>query len=129
MPPLLIEEGLYAATEDLVDRLPVPARLTLPDEQARLPPALERTAYLVVAEALTNAVKHAKADEIVVTLARADGTLRIEVVDDGIGGATAHGGAGLRNVADRIDSFGGRLLVDSIPGQGTRLLAEVPCAS
>lgn len=129
MPPLLIEEGLYAATEDLVDRVPVPTRLALPSRDERLPPALERTAYLVVAEALTNAVKHAHANEIAVTLARADGTLRIEVVDDGVGGATPLGGAGLRNVADRIDAFGGRLSVTSAPGTGTRLVAEVPCAS
>jgi signal transduction histidine kinase len=63
-----------------------------------------------------------------VGLDRVDGTLRIEVADNGIGGAVATGGAGLRGLADRIDGLGGRLLIDSPLAQGTRIVAEVPCA-
>jgi signal transduction histidine kinase len=63
-----------------------------------------------------------------VGLNRFNGTLRIEISDNGIGGAVAMGGAGLRGLADRIDGLGGRLLIDSPPAQGTRLMAEVPCA-
>jgi signal transduction histidine kinase len=126
MPPLLIEDGLYAATEDLVDRLPVPTSLVLPEGEARLPAPLERTAYFVVAEALTNAVKHSLAGEVAVRLDLVHGILRIEVVDDGVGGAT-QGGRGLRGVADRVDAFGGRFTLDSPPGGGTRVVAEVPC--
>jgi signal transduction histidine kinase len=126
MPPLLIEDGLYSATEDLVDRLPVPTTLVLPAVEERFPAALERTAYFVVAEALTNAVKHSLAAEVGVRLDRIDGILRIEIVDDGVGGAT-QGGRGLRGVADRVDAFGGRFTLDSPPGGGTRVVAEVPC--
>jgi signal transduction histidine kinase len=63
-----------------------------------------------------------------VGLGRVNGTLRIEVSDNGIGGAVATGGAGLRGLTDRIDGLGGRLRIDNPPAQGTRILAEVPCA-
>jgi signal transduction histidine kinase len=131
MPALLLERGLYAATEDLVDRLPVPARLDLrPGESdAPIPQRVASTGYFVVAEALTNAVKHSQARELAVTLARDNGTLRIEVHDDGVGGASVTAGTGLRGIADRLDVLGGRLEIDSPQGEGTRLRAEVPCAS
>jgi signal transduction histidine kinase len=132
MPALLVERGLYAATEDLVDRMPLPTRLSLPGAQAAtaLPEAVESTGYFVVAEALTNAIKHSRARELAVTLARDNGRLRIEVADDGVGGASVAGvGSGLRGIADRLDVVGGLLRIESLPGEGTRLLAEVPCAS
>jgi signal transduction histidine kinase len=131
MPALLLERGLYAATEDLVDRLPVPTRLELrPGESAApLPQRIESTGYFVVAEALTNVVKHSQAGELAVTVARDNGTLRIEVTDNGVGGASVAGGSGLRGIADRLDVLGGSLQIHSPQGQGTRLLAEVPCAS
>ena len=129
MPALLIERGLHAATEDLVDRMPVPTRLEATRVDGPLPPAVESIGYFVVAEALTNAVKHSRARQVVVRLERVDGRLEIEVRDDGVGGARLGGGSGLSGIADRLDVLGGRLRVHSSPGGGTALLAEVPCAS
>jgi signal transduction histidine kinase len=129
MPALLIERGLYAATEDLVDRMPVPTRLELSAADRPLPDSVVSTGYFVVAEALTNAIKHSKARELAVSLARPDGALRIEVRDDGVGGARVGGGWGLRGMADRLDVLGGRLVVDSPRGGGTLVVAEVPCES
>ena len=129
MPPLLIERGLYAATEDLVDRLLMPTRLEFDDPNSKLPQPVESAGYFVVVEALTNAVKHSNARELVVRLASTPDRLTIEVRDDGVGGARVGSGTGLRGVADRIDVLGGRLFVDSPPGGGTVVAAEVPCAS
>ena len=129
MPPLLIERGLYAATEDLVDRLLMPTRLEFDDPNSKLPQPVESAGYFVVVEALTNAVKHSNARELVVRLARTADRLTIEVRDDGVGGARVGAGTGLRGVADRLDVLGGRLFVDSPPGGGTVVAAEVPCAS
>jgi signal transduction histidine kinase len=129
LPALLIERGLYAATEELVDRMPVPTRLQCPDAEAALPASIEQTGYFVVAEALTNAVKHARARELAVRLARDNGHLRIEVRDDGIGGARAGSGSGLRGIADRLDAIGGQLIVHSPPGEGTLIDARLPCES
>lgn len=129
MPASLIERGLSAATEDLVDHVPVPTRLELGVEDGTLSPAVESTAYFVVAEALTNAVKHSHAHELAVRLALAGGNLLIEIDDDGVGGAQPGHGVGLRSLADRVDVLGGRLRVESPPGRGTRLVAELPCAS
>jgi signal transduction histidine kinase len=124
MPALLVERGLGAATEDLVDRLPVPAELELVATDDGLPEQVETTAYFVVAEAVTNAVKHADASRLHVRVAREGDLLAVEVRDDGRGGA-----AGLDRLRDRVDAHGGRLLVDSEPGAGTRVRAELPCAS
>jgi signal transduction histidine kinase len=129
MPALLVERGLYAATEDLVDHIPMPISLTLPRTDGGLSAGVESTGYFVVAEALTNAVKHSRARELAVRLERINGRLEIEVQDDGVGGARIGRGSGLRGLADRLDVLGGRLLVESPPGHGTRVLAEVPCAS
>jgi signal transduction histidine kinase len=129
MPALLIERGLYAATEDLVDRMPIPTRLELPAAGGALPGAVVSTGYFVVAEALTNAVKHSKARELAVRLSRLERALRIEVRDNGVGGARIGEGSGLRGIADRVDVLGGRLSVDSPLGGGTLVLAEVPCVS
>ncbi|RBY82888.1 sensor histidine kinase [Geodermatophilus sp. TF02-6] len=128
MPAALIERGLAAATEDLVDRMPVPTRLDLGAIDDRLAPAVESTAYFVVAEGLTNALKHARARHLLVRLASTDGRLVVEVHDDGVGGASASG-SGLHGVADRVDTLGGRLQVRSAVGGGTVLVAELPCAS
>ncbi len=129
MPALLIERGLYAATEDLVDRIPVPTRLELPDGDGALPDSVQSAGYFVVAEALTNAIKHSQARELTVRMGRVDGHLEIEVCDDGVGGARLGGGTGLSGIADRVDVLGGRLRVESRPGEGTVVRAEVPCAS
>jgi signal transduction histidine kinase len=129
MPAMLIERGLYAATEDLVDRMPVPTRLDCPEGGRALPAGVEQTGYFVVAEALANAVKHAGAHELAVRLARDNGQLRIEVSDDGIGGARPGSGTGLRGLADRLDAIGGQLVVHSPPGEGTLIDARMPCES
>ncbi|MGI8693803.1 MAG: sensor histidine kinase [Geodermatophilaceae bacterium] len=128
MPAALLERGLVAATEDLVDRVPIPTDLDVDAADDRLPPAVESTAYFVVAESLANAVKHARASALAVRLGRVDGLLRIEVRDDGVGGARI-GGRGLRGMADRVDALGGQLSVDSPLDQGTRIVADVPCGS
>jgi len=129
MPAPLIERGLASAIEDLVDRVPVPTRLELDPTGGGLPAAVESTAYFVVSEGLANAVKHAGAGKLAVRLARAGELLVIEVSDDGRGGASIAGGSGLRGLADRVDALGGRFAVDSSVGQGTRLVAELPCGS
>jgi signal transduction histidine kinase len=129
MPALLIEHGLYAATEDLVDRVPLPTRLQLLDGDGPLPERVQSAGYFVVAEAVTNAVKHSQARELSVRLGRVDGHLEIEVRDDGVGGARLSAGTGLSGIADRVDVLGGRLRVTSPLGAGTVVSAEVPCGS
>jgi signal transduction histidine kinase len=129
MPALLIERGLYAATEDLVDRMPVPTRLELSYPELVLPDGVQRAGYFIVAEALTNAVKHSRARELAVDLRRDNGHLRIEVRDNGVGGAHADDGTGIRGIADRLEALGGRLLIHSPPGEGTVVEARLPCES
>jgi signal transduction histidine kinase len=125
-PAVLTEEGLAAALESLADRTPVPVTLVeVPAE--RLPAQVEAAAYFVTSEALANAVKHAHASEITIAAARVNGTLRLEVSDDGVGGADP-GGNGLRGLADRVEALDGRLAVESAPDAGTTIYAEIPCA-
>jgi signal transduction histidine kinase len=97
----------------------------VPDE--RFPAAIEATAYFVVSEALANVAKHARADGAQVLISKFGGRLLVEVSDDGAGGARSEGGSGLRGLADRVASVGGVLRVDSPPGGGTRLEADIPC--
>ena len=101
--------------------------MAAPEE--RLPGEIEAAAYFVVCEAITNAVKHAKATEIRVSAERRNGRLFIEVEDDGVGGARERSGSGLRGLLDRVEAHGGTLRVESEPGQGTRVLGELPCGS
>ncbi len=129
MPAGLIERGLTAAVEDLVDRMPLPTDLIVVGVEEPLPPTVASTAYFVVAEALANAVKHAGAGTLSVRLERTGSRLVIEVADDGSGGAAAGTGAGLRGLLDRVDVLGGELAIDSPHGHGTRLTAELPCGS
>jgi len=128
MPAALVERGLWAAVEDLADRMPLPTHLDLRPGAAALPRAVESTAYFVVAEALGNAVKHAAADSVSVRLAVDGAWLRIAVDDDGVGGAAPNGGAGLVGLADRVDVLGGWLALTSEPGRGTHVTVELPCA-
>lgn len=129
LPAALIERGLCAATEDLVDHLPVPTRLEMNVAEHSLSQVEESTAYFVVAEALTNALKHAEPTALVVCLARIQDHLRIEVTDNGNGGARIRAGSGLRGLSDRVETLGGRLEVHSAPDHGTRIVAELPCGS
>ena len=95
---------------------------------ARLPEPVEVGAYYVVAEALTNAAKHARADEIEVTVSQSDEALDLLIRDDGVGGADTAGGSGLIGLADRVSALGGTLEVDSPPGVGTTLRVTLPIA-
>jgi PAS domain S-box-containing protein len=124
-PAVLSDRGLEPAIETLAARTPVPVQFVVELDE-RLPEPVEAAAYYVVAEALTNAAKHARASEVTVRIERDDGFARIEVADDGVGGAGAGGGSGLRGLADRVEALGGRLALDSPVGQGTTVRAEIP---
>jgi signal transduction histidine kinase len=125
-PAVLTETGLAGAIQALVERSPVATTVTaVPD--GRFPAPIEATAYFVVSEALANVAKHARASRAQVTISNRPGRLVIEVSDDGAGGARPEGGSGLRGLADRVASAGGMLRVDSPPGRGTRLEADLPC--
>jgi signal transduction histidine kinase len=127
-PPLLTERGLPAALDELCRRAALPAHLDLKLDR-RLPGQVESAAYFVASEALTNAAKHSHATEVRVIAADEGGRLRLEVADDGIGGASpVGGGSGLRGLADRVEALGGRFTISSPPGRGTTLRAEIPCA-
>jgi signal transduction histidine kinase len=124
-PALLVERGLAAAIPAVVRRTPIPVRCDV-DVEPRLPDTVEATAYFVVSEALQNVVKHANANQAHVGVALRGGVLRVEVSDDGIGGAAAGEGSGLRGLADRVAAVGGVLSITSPPGSGTMVLAEIP---
>jgi signal transduction histidine kinase len=126
-PAILTEEGLAAALESLTSRMALPVALAASEE--RLAPQVEATAYFIVCEALANVVKHARASKATVAATRRNGVLVVEVEDDGIGGARADNGSGLRGLADRVEALGGRLRVESAAGGGTRVVGEIPCAS
>jgi len=126
-PAVLMERGLGAALDDLVRRSVVPATadVRLTDD---VPAEIEAAAYFVVGEALTNAAKHARAGQATVTAETRDGRLLLRITDDGIGGASARDGGGLRGLADRVEGFGGTLTIHSPAGAGTTLIVELPCA-
>jgi len=124
-PAVLAERGLGPALTSLARRSPVPVFLDLP-AQSRLPERVEITAYYVVSEALANAAKHANPSAVQVGVEAADGVLRLSVADDGVGGADPARGSGLVGLKDRVEAIGGTLTVQSRPGEGTRLAAELP---
>jgi PAS domain S-box-containing protein len=124
-PAVLSDHGLRAAVEMLASRSPVPVELTdIPAE--RLPEPVEAAAYYLIAEALTNVTKYARASAVRVRVAASDASVVIEVSDDGVGGADAAAGSGLRGLADRVEALGGSLEVASPAGGGTTLRAEIP---
>jgi signal transduction histidine kinase len=126
-PAVLTETGLAGAIQALVERSPVAATVTeVPQE--RFPPAIEAAAYFVVCEALANVAKHSRADGAEVTIQTVGGRLVVQVSDDGVGGARPETGSGLRGLADRVAAAGGVLRVESPPGSGTRLEADLPWA-
>jgi signal transduction histidine kinase len=125
-PGILTQGGLAHALEALAARAPFPVAVDATAE--RFSPEIEATAYFVACEALTNAVKHAHASRASIEARREDGLLVVEVADDGRGGAD-DGGTGLRGLSDRIEARGGRLVVRSAPGSGTRVRGEIPCES
>lgn len=126
VPAALAERGLYAAIREQAYRVPAPLTLELEGDDGELSELFESTAYFVVSEALTNAVKHSRATEVAVRVSLAGGRLRIEVRDDGSGGAHVGGGGGMRGIIDRVEALAGEVSVQSPPGGGTRIVAEIP---
>ncbi|WP_203822823.1 sensor histidine kinase [Paractinoplanes ferrugineus] len=124
-PPILVDRGLQAALTALAGRCTIPVDLDAPRFE-RLDPAVESTAYFVVAESLTNVAKHSHASEVQVSVQRAAGGLLVEVSDDGVGGASLAKGHGLAGLDDRVRAAGGVLHVESPVGGGTRLTAALP---
>jgi signal transduction histidine kinase len=123
LPTILTRGGLLAAVGAIVTRLHVPTDVDIPDE--RFPAEIEASAYFIVAEALTNIVKHADATRAKVRTSTKHGMLRVEVRDDGIGGAdpSSHGLVGM---SDRVAALGGRLEFETLPGAGTTVVATLP---
>jgi signal transduction histidine kinase len=124
-PEILTEDGLEAAVGSLDERCSVPVSVTS-DVEGRLPETVEAAAYFVVSEALANVAKYAQARSATVAIARANGSLTVSVSDDGVGGADPEGGSGLLGLGDRVAAVGGTLRVESPPGAGTRVVAEIP---
>ena len=124
-PAILTDHGLTPAVEALSARAPLPVEVNgLPS--ARLAEPIEAAAFYVVSESLANIAKYASASLARVDLARDDGVLVVEVSDDGIGGADADKGSGLRGLSDRVEALGGRFRVSSEQGRGTTVRAELP---
>jgi signal transduction histidine kinase len=123
-PRLLTDGGLVAAIGGLADRFPLPVVLSLPPD--RVAASVESAVYFVVAEALTNVVKHAQASTVTVDVARSEERVTVRVSDDGMGGADPSAGTGLRGLADRVEALGGRWWVESGAGSGTSVRAEIP---
>jgi signal transduction histidine kinase len=125
-PAVLTDQGLGAAVRTLAQRAPIPITVTSNGERA--PAHVETAAYFVVSEALANVAKYAHATRASVEVARDNGNLRVEVADDGVGGASLGAGSGLTGLADRVGALGGHLSLDSPTGAGTRLTAVIPCS-
>jgi PAS domain S-box-containing protein len=123
LPAVLTHGGLRAGIDALAERMPVPVEANV--SVGRLPAAVEATAYFVVAEALTNVAKHARARHAAVTARVEDGTLLVQVRDDGIGGARPDG-SGLVGLADRLAARGGWLRVESPADGGALVAADIP---
>jgi signal transduction histidine kinase len=112
---------------ELASRAPLPVEVRACEE--RFPRAIEAAAYFIVCEGLTNAAKHARASAVVLSAQRCNGSLRVSVADDGIGGAEPSAGSGLSGLRDRVGAHGGLLRIESDRSSGTRLIAELPCGS
>jgi signal transduction histidine kinase len=123
LPTVLIEGGLSAALTELASRMQVPVEIDVSVD--RLPAAIEATAHFIVAEALTNVAKHAHAGHAEVMARIEDGTLTIQVRDDGVGGARPDG-SGLTGLADRLAALDGRLRIESPADGGTLVAATIP---
>jgi signal transduction histidine kinase len=129
LPSDLTQSGLRAGVEALASRVPLP--VTLDVSVGRLAPTIEAHVYFIVAEALTNVIKHSRAGAAAVHVAVSGDVLRLEVRDDGIGGARLESSSGLRGLADRVRSLHGTLRLHSPPGRGTLIAAHLPltCSS
>jgi signal transduction histidine kinase len=127
-PAVLTDRGLEPAIQALASRAPVPVTVKA-DSDYRLPGPVESAAYFVVSEALTNVAKYARATQATVAVKRENGHVIVDVIDDGIGGADAAQGSGLRGLADRVAALDGKLSLESPSGRGTRVRAEIPVSS
>jgi len=123
-PAILTDRGLAAALEALASRLAIPVEIHTPDVE--LPQPVEAAAYYVVAEALANVIKYARASVVTVRISCDEDRVRVAVADDGVGGADATAGSGLRGLSDRVAALEGSLHVDSPAGEGTRIVAVIP---
>jgi signal transduction histidine kinase len=121
---VLAEHGLADALAALAKDFPLPVDLNV--ARTQLPQRVAVAAYFVCAEALANVAKHADATRVTVAVTATDDRVKVEVVDDGVGGADSSRGSGLRGLADRVETLGGTLGVESVPDHGTRLAAEIP---
>ncbi|MEO8687652.1 MAG: ATP-binding protein [Solirubrobacteraceae bacterium] len=124
-PAVLTERGLEPALQSLVARAPVPVSVDARSAE-RLPGPVESAAYFVVSEALANVAKYSRASHATVSVERTNGHVTIEVADDGVGGADAGRGSGLRGLEDRLAALDGTLRLESPAGEGTRLRARIP---
>jgi signal transduction histidine kinase len=124
-PAILTEGGLGPALATLARRSPLVVELDM-RVPGRLPEPVEVCAYYVVSEALTNAIKHARATCLVVSLVADEGWAQLEVRDDGVGGVDARRGSGLLGLSDRVHALGGTIDVSSLAGAGTTLRARIP---
>ena len=123
---MLSDRGLLAALNALAGRVPVAVEV-LETPEKRLPPGVEIASYYVVAEALTNVAKYARAKTAQIRVMQVNGSVTVEVSDDGVGGADPRHGSGLNGLADRVAALDGRLEIDSPAGHGTRIRAQIPC--
>jgi signal transduction histidine kinase len=126
-PALLAERGLAEAIRALAARTKIPTTVTV-EPAGPIAPAVESAAYFVVAEALTNAVKHSRATRLTVDVVRDGNLLVAQVADDGLGGADP-AGSGLTGLRKRVEALDGALRIASPPGGPTLLHAEIPCGS
>jgi signal transduction histidine kinase len=122
---VLSDRGLGPALEALAARAPIPVVVEgVPADP--LPTDVEAAVYFVTSEALTNVAKYAHAGEAAIRVGVDDGRLRLEISDDGVGGADTSAGSGLSGLCDRIEALDGTLTVDSPRGEGTTVRAEIP---
>jgi signal transduction histidine kinase len=124
LPAALNHGGLHAGIYALVSRVPLPVSVEVTAQ--RLPAALEATAYFIIAEALTNAIRHARASSAQIAADIDGDVLRLEVRDDGVGGARSGEGSGLLGLRDRAAALNGELRIQSPPGEGTVIAATLP---
>lgn len=127
LPAALTLGGLRSAVQSLVSRISLPVSVEVSVDH-RLPAGVDATAYFIISEALTNVVKHARANRATVTAQAEREVLVVEIRDDGIGGADPGHGSGLVGLSDRAQAIGGTLKVTSPAGKGTALLVEIPLA-
>jgi len=124
-PAILSQGGIGPALRTLARRAPIPVQLEV-DLQTRLPEPIEVAAYYVASEALANAVKHAQASRVDMSIGRRNGSLLLSIRDDGVGGADPTRGSGLMGLTDRVEALGGSIRVESRRGEGTHVTAELP---